>query len=126
MAENRLLIVDDEVDFLTIMKKRIESWGYEVVSASNAQDALAIVRGTRPDAIILDYMMPEINGIDLLRKIREIDRGVPVIMFTANPTFKAIKDGQGLRVAAFIPKVSALNDVEKDLEMTLGLILPKK
>lgn len=119
--DRKILLVDDEVDFLTLMKKRVESWGYQVITATNGDDALALLKTERPSAVILDYTMPDINGVDLLRKIRGINPRVPAIMFTAQLTIKAIEGGTELNVAAFIPKVSSHNDTEKDLKTALEL-----
>jgi DNA-binding NtrC family response regulator len=120
--ERTILLIDDEIDFLTLMKKRVESWGYQVIIATNGDDALALLKKERPSAIILDYTMPDINGVDLLRKIRAVNQRIPAIMFTAQLTIKAIEGGTELNVAAFIPKVSSHNDTEKDLKTALELV----
>ena len=102
----KILLVDDEPDFLVLMQKRIESWGHEVVAVSTPEDALASFRSETPDVVILDYIMPEMNGIELLRKIRVISRGVPALMLTAQPTIKAMEVSKELAISAFIPKYS--------------------
>ena len=117
-----MLIVDDEVDFLTLIKKRIESWGYRVITASCGEDALEALDTTSPRVIVLDYMMPDINGIELLRKIRETNKKIPAIMFTAQPTMKAMEESKELNIVAFIPKESSMVDTEKSLKMALELI----
>ena len=122
MDTKRVLIVDDEVDFLTLIKKRVESWGYGVITARCGEDALEALDTTSPRVIILDYMMPDINGIELLRKIRETNKKIPVIMFTAQPTMKAMAEAKELNIVAFIPKESSMVDTEKSLKMALELI----
>lgn len=122
MDDRKVLVVDDEADFLLFMTKTIESWGYEVVTAANGEQALDVFKEEKPDILILDYMMPDINGIELLRKIRQTDKNVPTIMFTAQPTMKAMKGGDELRVSAFIPKLSPLGDTQQNLKIALDLI----
>ncbi|MBN3039610.1 MAG: response regulator [Candidatus Omnitrophica bacterium] len=122
MAKRKVLLVDDEIDFINLMVKVIESWGYEVLTAANGDEALEKFKNQNPKALILDYVMPDITGIELLRKIREIDRHVPAIMFTARPTVKAIEGSKELNIAAFIPKVSPYINTHEDLRMALDLV----
>ena len=122
MDNKRVLIVDDEVDFLTLIKKRVESWGYRVITASCGEDALEALDTTSPRVIVMDYMMPDINGIELLRKIRKTNKKIPVVMFTAQPTMKAMSEAKELNIVAFIPKESSMVDTEKDLKIALELI----
>lgn len=122
MNTKKILIVDDEVDFLTLIKKRIESWGYIVITANSGDEALDALNTTSPRVLILDYMMPDINGIELLRKIRKTNKKIPVLMFTAQPTIKAMEEAKELGIIAFIPKESSMVDTEKDLKIALELI----
>ena len=126
MSRKKILIVDDETDFLEIMRQRVESWGYEVIPTSNGKEAMDVFRDKSPDAIILDYLMPDINGIQLLRKIRAINMKVPVIMFTAKPEFEAIKDTEKLNVLAFIPKLSPYVNTQANLKTALNMAFEEK
>jgi CheY-like chemotaxis protein len=118
----KILLVDDEKDFLTLMQKRIESWGHVVEVASNSQEAMKLFKENIPDVIIVDYLMPDINGIDLLRKIREISRRTPAIILTAQPTIKAMEISKELGISAFIPKYSPYVDTQEDLKIALDLM----
>ena len=88
----KVLLVDDEVDFLKIMKLRLESWGYTCVDVSSSMQALEIVRTDHPDIIVLDYMMPDMDGVELLQQIRILLPLIPVIMLTAYPHQEAMKE----------------------------------
>jgi len=126
MARNKILLIDDEQDFLEIMGQRVESWGYELVVASCADEAMKAFGAEKPDAIILDYVMPDINGVELLRKIRELNKNIPVIMFTAYPDEKSIKGSEELKVSAFIPKLSVFTDAPENLKTALSMALKRE
>jgi len=125
MSKKKILLVDDEPDFLDIMGERISSWGYEVIKASNGKEALGIINRSRPDSVVLDYMMPEMDGITTLEKIREIDSELPVIMFTAHPDTKSLASINKFKVSAFIPKLSTYGDIQSSLKTALSMIEKK-
>ena len=84
MAE-RLLIVDDDIDTLRLIGLMLERQGYEIIAASNGEQALTMARDESPDLIILDVMMPELDGYEVARRLRtdEQTETIPIIMFTA-------------------------------------------
>ena len=121
MPKFRVLLVDDEQDFLTVMGRRIESWGYEVMPVSGGKEALEAVKQKKADLAILDYMMPVMDGIKTLKEIRKIDVKIPVIMFTAHLEEKVIQGTEDLMVNAFIPKLSEYSDSQSALKTTLDI-----
>ena len=78
----RILVVDDEKRMVGFIRLNLEQDGFEVIEAFNGTDALNRLRDSLPDLILLDVMMPDIDGFEVLRTIREISQ-VPVIMLTA-------------------------------------------
>ncbi len=78
----RILVVDDERRMVGFIRLNLEQDGYEVIEAFNGTEALNRLRDSLPDLILLDVMMPDIDGFEVLRTIREI-RQIPVIMLTA-------------------------------------------
>ncbi len=78
----RILIVDDNLDILTMLKDYLSKEGFEVVSALNGQKALHIAREVRPDCIILDMMMPEMGGADFIR-VYTAESDTPILVLTA-------------------------------------------
>jgi DNA-binding NtrC family response regulator len=121
--KNKVLLVDDETDFLEIMSYTIESWGYAVIKASNGKTAMKAFSEENPDVAVLDYIMPDISGIELLKKIRDINADIPVIMFTAKPDAEAIKESTELDITAFVPKLSPYVDTKKGLKSALSMAL---
>ncbi len=98
MEENvRVLVVDDEL----IMRDSLSDWlredGYEVVAVEDGTRAIGKVKGERWDVVIVDLKMPGMNGIEVMREVRKIDEGIPVIIMTAYATVdtavKAMKEG---------------------------------
>lgn len=80
----KILIVDDEKDVLLMLKKRLIAIGFSVIAADNGNDALVLAESERPDVIILDVLMPSVDGPEVAQKLREIPetKGIPVIFLT--------------------------------------------
>jgi CheY-like chemotaxis protein len=108
------------------MQERNESWGYEVITASEGKSALTIIKESHPDIVILDFFMPGMDGVEALRQIRKFDKDIPVIMFTAHADIKNIKGAEDLGVSAFIPKISTYStDIQAALRSALDLAQKK-
>jgi len=82
MGKTRLMLVDDEVDLLAELKPLMERSGYEVLSAINGEQALEIAATQKPDLIVLDVLMPRLDGRNVLRRLRESGNWTPVILLT--------------------------------------------
>lgn len=84
MSKSRLLIVDDEIHILELLRYNLESNGYDVIQAETGEQALEIIHSKALDGVILDLMLPGIDGIEVLRQIRQSEHAtLPVIMLTA-------------------------------------------
>jgi len=79
----RVLVVDDEPYAVELLQEFLVVKGYEVLTASDGEEALRKVKAERPHVILLDVRMPKMNGLEVLRRVREIDHEVGVIMVTA-------------------------------------------
>ena len=84
MSKHKILAVDDETDVLVIIKHALEGEGYAVVTASNGVDALAVAEEEIPDLILLDVMMPRMDGFEVLDNLRKNEKtlDIPVVMLT--------------------------------------------
>ena len=78
----KILVVDDEPTLVATLKYNLEREGYEVVAATDGESALSAARASRPDLIILDLMLPGLNGLEVCRIVRR-DMAVPILMLTA-------------------------------------------
>lgn len=79
----KILIVDDDLHIQRLYKEEFEEEGYEVVIASNGQEAIELFNREEPDLVTLDILLPDIDGIRLLRQMKEKNPKVPIIMSTA-------------------------------------------
>ena len=125
MAKLKVLIVDDEVFFRSIVGEWFKSWGHEVVMASGGLEAVSAVNNNKFDLIILDYIMPEMDGVVTLKEIRKINPDVPVIMFTGHPTGESIEGTSHLGISAYVTKMGVANDIQESLR-TIVFLLEKK
>jgi DNA-binding NtrC family response regulator len=93
----RILVVDDESSILLLLKEALSQWGYDVVCANTAAEALAVARAQMFDAVITDIRMPDMSGLDLLRELKRQDESVEVVLMTGYPTIasavEALKEG---------------------------------
>jgi two-component system alkaline phosphatase synthesis response regulator PhoP len=78
----KILVVDDELDIIKVVRAYLEQAGFQVITASDGQQALAVFRHERLDLIVLDLNLPKMNGLDVCRAIRR-ESSVPIIMLTA-------------------------------------------
>jgi DNA-binding response OmpR family regulator len=84
-GKKRILVVDDELDMLMVIKLRLEASEYEVLTATDGLEGLNIARKEKPDLIVLDVMLPKMNGYKVSRflKFDEEYKHIPIVMLTA-------------------------------------------
>lgn len=106
MAKKKVLLVDDEIDFVEVLSTRLEANDFEVLPAYDGEEALEKVKEAKPDIIILDIMMPKINGFDVCRKLKldQNYKDIPIIMLTAKFQTSDIKFGTAMGADAYITK----------------------
>lgn len=80
----RILVVDDEIRVLKFVGLKLNLAGYDVLTATNGIEALELVEPARPDLVLLDIMMPGMDGFETLKKLHTLS-DIPVIIFTAEP-----------------------------------------
>ena len=98
MSKKKILVIDDELDFVNLVKVRLEANGYEVIDALNGEDGLKKAEAENPDLILLDIMMPKKDGYTLLRelKYKEATKSIPVIVLTAKPGMRDLFGMEGV------------------------------
>ncbi len=93
----KVLLVDDEVDYVNTLSQRLTTRGMTVETATSGKEAVEKSKDTFYDAIVLDYAMPGLDGIETLKKLKQINPDIQVIMLTGHATIdtgvQAIKEG---------------------------------
>lgn len=79
----KILVVDDEASIVTLLSYNLEKAGYQVVTANDGIEALEKVNEERPELVLLDLMLPKLDGIEVLKQLRQARNNIPVIMLTA-------------------------------------------
>jgi DNA-binding response OmpR family regulator len=106
MPKKRILLVDDEVQLVEMVKLRLEANDYEVITAYDGQEALDKARKEKPDLMILDLMLPKVDGYKVCRMLKfdEKYKSIPIILFTARAQESDEKLGFEVGADAYIIK----------------------
>jgi len=113
MAKKKILIVDDEIDFLEMMKLRLEANNYSVITAMDGNEALEKFKAEKPAAILLDILMPGMDGLDVLKKIRKENDRIPIFIVTAFSNEERFKLANKFNASGFIVKTS---DLQREIQ----------
>jgi CheY-like chemotaxis protein len=118
-----ILVVDDDPAFCAIMRELLRRSGFEVRVAYDANAALAMMDCREPDLILTDIMMPEVDGIDLIRRVRSRPDGaeIPTIVISARVMTNDFAEARLAGANAVIPKPFSF----RQLENTLSAYLPR-
>jgi CheY-like chemotaxis protein len=102
----RVLVVDDDPQVLRLLRLNFEMEGYDVVSATNGEEALQHVRGDSPDVVVCDVMMPGIDGLEVVRRLRADPDTVtlPLVVVSAKAQRGDIREGLNLGADAYVTK----------------------
>jgi two-component system alkaline phosphatase synthesis response regulator PhoP len=106
MSKKRILVVDDEKELTDLIKVRLESNGFQAIVAYDGQEGLTKAKKEKPDLIILDLMLPKMDGYKVCRMLKfdEKYRKIPIILFTARAQEADVKLGQEVGADAYITK----------------------
>jgi len=100
----RILVIDDNPDVVDILVTCLRSEGYGMLGALTSDEALKLVILSQPDLVLLDILMPGLNGIDVLKRIRSINPTTKVIMVTGNADLRLAREALELGADAYIDK----------------------
>ena len=110
-AEARLLVVDDEPNIVELLSASLRYAGFEVETATTGQDGLAAARRYRPDLILLDVMMPGIDGFEVVRRLRSEGTRAPVVFLTARDATEDKVTGLTVGGDDYVAKPFSLEEV---------------
>ena len=113
--KRRMLIVDDEPHILALVSYRLQAFGFEVSMAMDGQEALVKVFQDPPDLIILDVMMPLMNGFEVCARLKRDDRTrrIPIVLFTAKAQDKDYAEGMACGADAYLTKPFDAKDLHQ-------------
>jgi two-component system response regulator VicR len=83
VSAKKVLVVDDEPDTLELVKLVLESAGFKTLLATSGKEALKLAEASKPDLVLLDIMMPDMDGWEVFRKLKEKDPAIPIAILTA-------------------------------------------
>jgi two-component system KDP operon response regulator KdpE len=104
------LVVDDESNILRFVRANLRASGYDIASAMTGTEALAQFEAANPDIIILDIMLPEMDGLEVCRRIRQVS-DVPIIMITAKGDMQDAVEGLNAGADDYVPKPFAVEEL---------------
>jgi DNA-binding NtrC family response regulator len=111
LSKAKVLLVDDEVVFGFALAERLRLKHYDVKVVSRVEDALAVVRNDPLDVVLLDFMMPGMDGIEILKFIKQIDSSIEVIMLTGHADTSIIEEVMKSGASEYIIKPADLGEV---------------
>jgi two-component system nitrogen regulation response regulator NtrX len=117
VSKKLVLIVDDEEGIRESLSGILEDEGYDVLTASSGEDALAITKEHMPDTVFLDVWLPEMDGIETLSRLKEMDTSIPVIMISGHGN---------IEIAVKATRLGAYDFLEKPLSLEKVIITAKR
>lgn len=116
--KKKVLVVDDEQNIRLLLKEELTDEGYDVVLAKNGAAALEIIKEEKPDLVTLDIKMPGEDGLSVLRRIREIEYDLPVIICSAYSVYKS--DFSAVAADHYVVKSSNFEDLKNKIREILS------
>jgi len=106
MTKDKILVIDDEEDILELLRFNLTKEGYQVCAASTGEEALSLARAERPELVLLDLMLPGIDGLEVARRLKAdpLTRDMPIVMLTAKGEESDIVTGLELGAEDYITK----------------------
>jgi len=115
----RVLVIDDNPDVVDILVTCLRGEGYGMLSALTSDEGLKLVILSRPDLVLLDILMPGLNGVDVLKRIRSIAPTTKVIIVTGNADLRLAREALELGALAYIDKPFDLAYLKRVVAMAL-------
>ncbi|MBI5584734.1 MAG: response regulator [Deltaproteobacteria bacterium] len=108
----KILVVDDEENMLTLLSRVLGKEGYQVTGVPTGEEALIMAGKKKFDLAIVDVLMPEMDGLAVLIKLKKIDPELPVILMTAFPSWEKEKEARAAGCLDFLPKPLDLKQIK--------------
>src|SRR5579859_5486880 len=121
-AAMKILIAEDSATIRRLVAARLAADGYDVVEAADGEEAVALARTCHPDLLILDKVMPKLDGFEVVRSLREdpATKSVPIVMLTGSTDEEDVLGGLGLGVEEYMPKPFSPRELSARVRRTLN------
>ena len=121
-TKKTIMVVDDNPDIITIVRTILEGKGYNVLSASSGPELLELLKSNKPDLIILDIMMPEMDGLEVLTRLKGMTdtTAIPIILLTAKVQYEDVLGGYKLGADYYITKPFTSTQLINGINLLLG------
>ena len=116
----KILVVDDYDAFRGTTKDMLAKWGYQVCTASDGKEAISVYKKEKPDAILMDLKMPELDGYSAFEKIKKSDPDVKIFLMTAYQDDPRLYDAKSKGILHIFEKPFSLRDLKDMLRTHLG------
>jgi len=118
----RILLVDDNQDLLQVISRRLQTWGYEALTAESGEEGLRIAQEQRPDLILLDIMMPKMKGRDVCARLKANPETapIPVVFLTALGLADHVKAGMDVGAEDYIVKPFQPSELKERIAVCLA------
>ncbi|MBN3039116.1 MAG: response regulator [Candidatus Omnitrophica bacterium] len=114
---SKILVIDDEPDIIKVLISRLQANGYEVVSATNGEEGLERFQKENPDLIVLDILMPQMDGYTFVKRLKKADGDIPIIVLTAKSGMKDLFAIEG--ITDYVVKPFNADELLKKIEKNL-------
>jgi DNA-binding response OmpR family regulator len=120
--EKTVLIIEDEADAAELFAEMMRVSGFRVLKTSSSTPALSLIAAEKPDLIILDIMMPEVSGLDILRQMRQDSTlaAIPVVVVSAKSMPADIRVGMEAGASTYLTKPVGFLELKEAVERALG------
>ena len=120
--KKKILIIEDDFDNLTLFQMALHDDRYEILTATNGEEALIMAKKEVPDLIILDLMLPFLDGFEVNRSLKKnaATKDIPVIVVTAKNEARHQIDKEGIPIAAYFDKPIAIETLIEEVKKLIG------
>ncbi len=127
VSAKKVLVVDDEPDTLELVKLVLESAGFKTLLATSGKEALKLAEASKPDLVLLDIMMPDMDGWEVFRKLKEKDPAIPIAILTAKAqNIDRLLGLHVLKADDYITKPFGKNELIDRVKKLTGLVTATK
>lgn len=120
MAAGKILLIDDKVEFLKVLSERLKLRGYEVLGVGSGSEALKAVEAEPFDVIVLDLVMPVMDGVEALRRLRKLDPQSQIIVFSGYATSQEVDQAMALGANDFLAKPADLDSLLERIKRAMA------